>query len=269
MSALVWDLVGDRSYESGLDKGVLYLPDGTAVPWNGLTSIIEKFDRSSSSIYYDGKKINELVSLGDFSATMRALTYPDEFAEIEGLSSIMDGFYAADQTPQLFGLCYRTQIGNDVEGNAAGYRIHILYNVTAIPKDRTHETLKQETALIEFEWDIFAIPEEIDGLRATAHYIIDTTEIDPLLLGELEEILYGSVGADASLIPMVDLVEMIRDWYRIKITDNGDGTWTAETPFPGFIELLVDDNFQINDVNAVYLDPDTYTISDTYGPVDD
>ncbi len=102
MPGLVWDQVGDRVYETGLDKGVLYLPDGSAVPWNGLTSIIEKFDKESSPIYYDGMKIADLVVLGDFSASMKAVTYPDEFVELEGLVSPKRGTVFGDQRPQTF-----------------------------------------------------------------------------------------------------------------------------------------------------------------------
>ncbi len=109
---MVWDRVGDRVYETGLDKGVLYLPDGSAVPWNGLTAIIEQFNKESSSVYYDGMKISDLVVLGEFAASMKAVTYPDEFVELEGLGSPRGGLFFGDQRPQTFGLCYRTQIGN-------------------------------------------------------------------------------------------------------------------------------------------------------------
>ena len=135
MPRLVWDKLGDRVYESGLDKGVLYLPDGSAVPWNGLTSVIEHFNQELSPVYYEGMKVADLVVLGDFTATIGAITYPDEFTEIEGAVEIRRGTFFGNQEPQVFGLCYRSEIGNDLEGESAGYKLHLLYNVTAVPKD--------------------------------------------------------------------------------------------------------------------------------------
>lgn len=265
MPVLVWDKVGNRVYETGLDRGVLYLPDGSAVPWNGLTSIIEHFDKDSSPVYYDGMKINDLVVLGDFAASMKAVTYPDEFIEIEGLGKIRRGLFVGDQNPQVFGLCYRTQFGNDLEGNAVGYKIHVLYNVTAIPNDKTYASLTDSPSLVEFEWNITAVPEEVPGMRPTAHFIINSLELDPWLLEELEAIFYGSTNAAAALIPMTDLITFIDQWYRVKIVDNGDGTWTATSQREGFISFLdsIDTLFQIAHINAYYLDDVTFVISDT------
>jgi hypothetical protein len=260
---IVWDKVGDRKFESGLDRGVLYLSDGSAVAWNGLTSVIEAFDRETSPVYYDGMKINDLIVLGDFSASMKAVTYPDEFLEFEGLGEARNGVFLADQPSKSFGLCYRTQIGNDLEGPVTGYKIHILYNVTAIPHEKTYASFGEDPSLVEFEWDITAVPEEIPGFRPTAHIIINSTDLDPWLLEEVEEFLYGSSFAEASLIPMADLMTYIKNWYRVKIIDNGDGTWTATTVRNGFISFLAADVFQIANVNAVYLDENTFEISDT------
>jgi hypothetical protein len=263
MPGIVWDKVGDRVYETGLDKGVLYLPDGSAVPWNGLTSIIEQFDKESSPVYYDGMKINDLVTLGDFAASMKAVTYPDEFLEFEGLASMRKGMFLGDQRPQTFGLCYRTQIGNDLEGDVTGYKIHIIYNVTAIPHEKTYASVTADPALVEFEWDITAVPEELPGFRPTAHIILDSRDFDPLLLEELEEMLYGASFAAASLIPMSDLIIYINEWFRVKIIDNGDGTWTAITVRDSFINFGLDDYFEIIGVNAIYLDDVTFEVSDT------
>lgn len=263
MPVLVWDKVGDRAYETGLDKGVLYLPDGSAVPWNGLTSVIQSFDRDTSPVYYDGMKINNHITLGDFAATMKAVTYPDEFLEMEGLVSSRSGVFLDDQPPQSFGLAYRTHIGNDLEGDVVGYKIHILYNVTAIPSDKIYASVTSDPSLVEFEWKIQAVPEDIPGFRPTAHIVINSMDLDPWLLEDLEEKLYGSTSAVAAFIPMPDLVTFINEWYRVKIVDNGDGTWTATSVRPGFIQMLTDDEFQIVNVNAVYLDENTFEISDT------
>lgn len=263
MPKLVWDNVGSRVYETGLDQGVLYLPDGSAVPWNGLTSVIEHFDRERSPVYFDGMKINDLVIFGDFSASMKAVTYPDEFVELEGMAATRRGLFFTDQQVQAFGLCYRTQIGNDLEGEDAGYKIHLVYNVTAIPSDKTYASRTSEPSLVEFEWNISAVPEEVPGFRPTAHVVIDSRDVDPWLLEDLEEMLYGSSNAEAALIPMPTLVTYINEWYRIKIVDNGDGTWKAISQRDGMINIRYDDFFTIIGANVWYVDDVTYVISDT------
>jgi hypothetical protein len=263
MAELVWDKVGDRTYESGLDRGVLYLPDGSAVPWNGLTSIIEDFNIDSAPVYYDGMKISDLVTLGEFAATMKAITYPDEFLELEHLGELRHGLYVSDQKPQTFGLCYRTQVGNDVDGDAEGYKIHILYNVLAVPNNKAYETLSDKTNPSEFEWKITAVPEEVPGFRPTAHLVLDTRKVDPLLLAVIEHDLYGDTFSTAVLLPMQDLVEYITQWFRVQITDNGNGTWTATANVDGLIEFGLDGLFDILHVNAVYLNGYTFIISDT------
>lgn len=270
MARLMWDKVGKRVYEIGLDRGVLYLPDGSAVPWNGLTAVIEKFDKATSPVYYEGMKISDLVVLGDFSASMKAVTYPDEFSEVEGMAPLRNGMFLNDQPPQVFGLCYRTKVGNDLEGEEAGYKIHILYNVTAIPKDKTYATISAQPSLVEFEWDIVAVPEEVPGFRPTAHLVIDSRDFDPWLMEEIEEMLYGGEAAEASLIPMPDLVAYIKNWYRIKIIDNGDGSWTALSSRPESIQFdaIDEEIFTILGANVVYLDDETFVISDTYDIAD-
>lgn len=265
MPAIQWDEVTERKYEVGLDRGVLYLPDGSAVPWNGLTSVIEHFDKEPSPVYFDGMKISDLVSLGDFSATMRAVTYPEEFDALEGLGEVREGLFYGDQRPQTFGLCYRTQIADGVEGDVVGYKIHILYNVTALPSEKTYASESGDPSLTEFEWNLTAVPEEIPGFRPTSHIIINTKNIDPWLLEELEQMLYGTTVAEASLVPMQDLVTRINDWFRVKIVDNGDGTWTASSERDGFIFLEggMTQYFEIVGINAIYLTDEMYQISDT------
>lgn len=265
MTGLVWDKIGDRKYETGLDKGVLYLPNGTAVAWNGLTSVIEKFNREPSPVYYDGMKINELIVLGDFSATMKAVTYPDEFIEIEGASRSDHNLLIQDQPPKVFGLSYRTKVGNDVEGDDLGYKIHLIYNVIAIPSEKAYTTMSKDPNLVEFEWDIFAIPVDCPGIFPTAHIIIDSRDVDPLLLAELEEMLYGNTLATATLLPMCQLLTYIDTWCRITITDHGDGSWSAVSTQNDLIQFsyFVDGVFTIFEANAIYTNEYTYNITDT------
>lgn len=262
MPSLVWDEVGTRQYETGIDKGVLYLPDGSAVAWNGLTSVVESSDKEGTPVYYDGRKINQLVTLGDFNGTMKAITYPDEFLEIEGLVEVITGVYAGDQQPQVFGLSYRTRIGND-ETYDLGYKIHLLYNVTAIPNDKTYLTLSDTSAVTDFEWVISAVPEEVVGMRPTAHLIFDSTEFDPGLLAVLEEILYGSEDTTVSLIPMADLISFLKEYHIFKIIDNHDGTWTAICDEPDIFHTIGDGVFEIDHIPVVWIDDDTFKISDS------
>ena len=262
MPTLVWDKVGGRTFEGGLDRGVLYLPDGSGVPWNGLTAVTEHINATVEQIYYDGQKISELASLGEFSASMKALTYPDEFIELEGAADLKNGLFANQQQPKRFSLCYRTRVANDVNRDA-GYKIHLIYNVLAIPTDKSYSTIGMDLTATEFEWTITAIPENVPGLRPTAHITIDSTKTDPWLLEEIEKMLYGDIFSYATLIPMDEFVAYITEWYRIKIIDHGDGTWSAVERKPGSIDIEVDQYFEIIQVNARYLDEVTFLISDT------
>ena len=263
MPVINWDNVGERTYESGLDRGVLYLPDGSAVPWNGLTSISEKVEKSVDSVFYDGAKISDLVTMGSFSASLSAMTYPEEMDVIEGTKELSVGVFLGEQSPTTFALCYRTNMGNDVDGGESGYKIHVVYNITAVPSDRNHQSLNDSPEPLEFEWDLTTTPEHLDDFRPSAHMVIKTADLDPWLLAEIEEILYGGTVADASLIPMNELVEKINNWFRVKITDNGDGTFTASSDYNGYIFLLPDGMFEIQKANILYTDDNTYLLSDT------
>ena len=262
MPVINWDNVGERTYESGLDRGVLYLPDGSAVPWNGLTSISEKVEKSVDSVFYDGAKISDLVTMGSFSASLSAMTYPEEMDLIEGTRELRNGVFLGEQSPTTFGLCYRTTMSNDFDAEA-GYKIHVVYNITAVPSDRNYASLNDSPEVVEFEWDLTTTPEHLDGFRPSAHMVIKTADLDPWLLAEIEEILYGGTVAAASLIPMDELVDKINNWFRVQITDNGDGTFTARSDYAGYIFVLSGDKFQINNANVIYTDDNTYLLSDT------
>lgn len=259
MAVLVWDVPGSRVFESGVDKGVLFLPDGKAVPWNGLVSVTEKFNRSSNPIYFDGMKINDLVVEGDFSGSLKAITYPNEFIELEGFVQTREGMYVGNQHPKSFSLCYRSQIGNDVIQDA-GYKLHILYNVIAIPADRAYNTFADSLALTEFEWDIEAIPERVTGFRPTAHVVIDSRLFDEALLVELEKMLYGTEFTAPVLMSLSSLITFLDTWYAIEFIDHGDGSFTAVVQH-GEDVTLGDGTFEIRGVTGVFLTPDTYEVS--------
>jgi hypothetical protein len=268
MATLEWDKTGTRRYENGVDRGVLYLPDCIAVPWNGLTEINEQPNQKTDGIYFDGCKVNDFVTLGTFEASLKAITYPDELTDLEGESAVRRGVYTGEQRLKTFALCWRTQVGNDVQGNSASYKIHIVYNVTASPSDVTYASLSDDPELAEFEWDLTTVPNELSGYRSTSHLVIDSSEIDPWLLEDLEEILYGSSVKDPCLLPMDDLVDYMDSWCRVRVVDNGDGTWTAtEHREGGNIKFLPNGEFKIVEINAVYRNDtvlgEVFDLSDT------
>jgi hypothetical protein len=258
MTAIVWDNPGDRVFETGLDRGVLYLDDGSAIPWNGLTSISEKFNGETNPVYYEGVKINDLVTVGSFEGTLKAITYPEEFLELEGFASARPGAFFGNQPGSPFNLSYRTLVGNDVDAEEHGHKIHVLYNVTAVPSNRNYESLSDNPELVDFEWDISAVPEEVTGYRPTAHFILDSRNLDPWLLEEIEALLYGSSTTDPDLPSLEDISTLIIDWNRFTVTDNGDGTMTVFSPRAGTITLsgILNQVVTIDGINAVYLVPD-------------
>lgn len=212
MAAIIWDDVGKRFYETGVSKGVFYDYDGNGVAWNGLTSIEENTSHQVQPVYFDGLKFNDIVTIGDFSATMKAFTYPDEFLPYEGVLQEQEGVLITGQHVSRFGLSFQTKIGNDVDGVNLGYKIHLLYNLTANPTQKSFNTMALDVEPAEFEWTITAIPEFIENFRPTAHVIFDSRTIDSYLLADLESILYGSAYEDPRLPPLKTFNTYIQEW---------------------------------------------------------
>lgn len=262
MPVLKWS-AQDRMYKTGLDRGVLYLPDGSAVPWNGLVEVNERSEDTTEPVFFDGAKVVDVVTLGSFSGSIASIGYPDELESIDGKKALRSGVYLAEQPKSKFALCWRSKVGDTVNGHDEDkYEIHIVYNVTAIPSDKVYATESDDPAIMEFEWEIVATPEPMEGYRPSAHMVIKTWELDPLLLRDIERIIYGSQSVDAHLIPMDEMVDFVNNWFRVQIIDNGDGTWTAKSNF-NYIFIYGDDSFRIDFANAVYIDEYTYIISDT------
>lgn len=266
MSVLTWDQTGSREFEAGVSEAVLYKPDVPGVPWNGVTSIDEGVRNSSEPVYFDGTKFNDLITIGDFNGSLKAFTYPDEFLECEGIIEDELGFMVTGQLPQPFGLSYKTKVGNDVNGIEDHYKIHLLYNLTAIPQQISHQTLSLSTDPIEFEWALTSIPEYIDYYRPTAHIILDSGNFDEFLLRDIEDMLYGTESTDPHMPSLKYLSNYIKHWGRFVITDYGDGTWSAYTPLEGVITMLDSETFQIDTDTAEFIDADSYTISSSDAP---
>lgn len=208
MATLVWDKVGEHRYETGLDRGVLYLPNGTAVPWNGLTSLNENRSRETKSFYVDGVKYLDHMIPADFSATLTAYTYPDELEVLLGDAEYAPGVSLYDQRPKMFGLSYRTKIGNDLDSEA-GYKIHILWNLLAVPSDVQFASGGAQVAPVPFAWTLTSTPVQVLGARPTGHISLNSTQIDSEKLTEIESLIYGTAETNPSLPTLTDLLDII------------------------------------------------------------
>ena len=204
MAKLVWDATGERFYETGVKNGVLYVQEGGAYPkgvvWNGLTAVTESPSGAEASpLYADDIKYLNLMSTEEFGATIEAYTYPDEFAECDGSAELVEGVMIGQQKRKTFGMCYRTTIGNDVDGNSYGYKLHIIYGALAAPSERAYATINDSPEAITFSWEVSTTPVNVDGHQPTASITIDSTKVDPAKLEALEAVLYGSESEEARL----------------------------------------------------------------------
>ena len=208
---IVWDKTGERFYETGVDRGVLYVQDDQGnypkgVAWNGLISVTESpTGAEPTPLYADNIKYLNLTSVEEFEATIEAYTYPEEFEECDGSAELAPGITIGQQPRKAFGLCYRTKLGNDLEGDDYGYKLHLIYGAKAAPSEKGYETINDSPDAITFSWDITTTPVPVTGFKPTSILVIDSTKVDHDTLVELEEILYGSEEEDARL-PLPDEV---------------------------------------------------------------
>ena len=268
MAVLEWDKVGERVYQSGIDKGVLYLKDGTVAPWNGLTSVEDNTNSELKSYYLDGVKILDHVVPGDFEGVLSAITYPEEFDQVLGTMQVNTGLSFHEQEAQSFNLSYRTRVGNDVDEDY-GYKIHLLYNLRASTEVQRFESTNEEPSVSEFSWSLTGTPpiSTIDGIRPTVHISINSVSARSDLLQALEDILYGTVATAPRFPTLLEVRILFGEVGGLYIIDNGDGTWTAIDSSNDFITMLDADTFEIDHADATYLDADTYTITDTPIPL--
>lgn len=214
MAALTWDETGSRLYETGVKKGVLYVQDTNGaypkgVAWNGLTAISESPSGAEATpLYADDIKYLNLMSVEEFGATIEAYTYPDEFAECDGSAELVTGVKIGQQKRKTFGLCYRTILGNDVEGDNYGYKLHLIYGALAAPSEKAYATVNDSPEAITMSWEITTTPVEVTGHKPTASLEIDSTKIEAGKLKKLEDILYGTAELEARL-PLPDEIKSI------------------------------------------------------------
>lgn len=236
-----WNEVGSRSYETGVDRGVFYPRNSPGVPWNGLISVKEApTDSESRAFYQDGIKHQNGQSGGSFAAQIDAFTYPTMLDDYRG----------------SFGLSYRTLTNNDI---SQGYKIHLVYNAQSVPSMVDYSTIDTGSSPTLFSWNLSTVPVKISGVGYSAHLIIDSTKVYPGVMENFENILYGTSDTIPSLPSIQTVLDFFEEYAIIKITDHGDGTWSAEGP-DELIQMIDPITFEIDSLGAVYIDLNTYKI---------
>lgn len=213
MAKLVWDKTGERLYETGVKHGVLYVQEGGIYPkgvaWNGLTAVTESPSGAEATpLYADDIKYLNLMSAEEFGATIEAYTYPDEFMACNGEAELVGGVNIGQQTRKTFGMCYRTTVGNDVDGNAHGYKLHMIYGALAAPSEKAYATINDSPEAITFSWEVSTTPVAVEGFTPTSYVVIDSTKADKEKLAALEAVLYGSESEEARL-PLPDEIKTL------------------------------------------------------------
>ena len=212
MTRLLWDQIGERLYETGVDYGVLYIPTAgvydSGFAWNGLTTVTESPSGAEATpLYADNIKYLNLLSVEEYKATIEAFTYPKEFEQCDGLASLETGVIVGQQSRMSFGFAYRTRLGNDVLATDFGYKLHLVYGALASPSEKAYATINDSPEAVPFSWEIWTTPIDVPGtnpvtgkpFKPTSSITIDSTQVDAGALATLEDILYGTVGADPRL----------------------------------------------------------------------
>ena len=217
MSKLVWDNTGERYYETGVKQGVLYPLQSAGVyskgvAWNGLTAVTESPSGAEATpLYADDIKYLNLISNEEFGATIEAYTYPDEFAECDGSAALASGVMIGQQKRKTFGLCYRTSVGNDIDGTDYGYKLHLIYGCLAAPSEKAYATINDSPEAITFSWEVSTTPVNVTGFKPTSQITIDSTKVDETKLAALEAELYGSDEKEARLPLPDEIAEIFKD----------------------------------------------------------
>ena len=214
MAKLVFNGVGDRLFETGVKKGVLFVmgEGGTyekGVVWNGLTAVTEKpSGAETTNLYADDVKYVVIYGAEEFEATIEAYTYPEEFEQCDGSAALVTGVNVGQQTRKTFAFCYTTSLGNDTEGQDFGYKIHIIYGCKAKPSEKSYSTINDSPEAVTFSWDVSTVPVPVEGKNPTATVVIDSTRLDPSKLKALEDKLYGTESSESEL-PLPDAIKTL------------------------------------------------------------
>jgi len=261
MPRLNWGAAGARFFEVGVDRGVLFVPGQDGVAWSGLISVAEKSSGGDPDAYYvDGVKFQNIPAPEEFEATINAFTYPDLFAVCDGTTRVRPGLFINQQPRQSFSLSYRTRIGNDLDGVDHAYKIHIVYNALAAPSDRDNKSLGDSSDPSDFTWDITTLPPAVSGYRRSGHIVVDSRYAGPNVMSALEDVIYGTDTNPAALPTLADLVTIFDTNATLTITDNGDGTFTAEGP-NDVVVMLDSTHYSITADSVIDNGDDTFTLS--------
>jgi len=262
MTKIKWNTAGDRFFEAGVDRGVFYKSNGYGVVWNGLKSVTETLSGGEATPYYvDGIKYLNVAAPEEFGGTIDAYMYPAEFEEYDGTAELYDGFSVNLQARKEFGLSYRTLIGNDLDAENHGYKIHIIYNLLASPTAKANTTLSNDASLIDFSWGFTTRPVPVqfnNTVIRTAHVILNSTKVSIGMMRAVEEYLYGSNTRSSKLISLDTLIS----WFKLGgepleiVANTTTGIYTLKQD--GLPDLIT------TDVEGVYAMPaDTRLVSST------
>ena len=216
MARLIWDEVGQRFFETGVKNGVLYVQDNdgsykNGVVWNGLTAVTESPSGAEETpLYADDVKYLTLRSAEQFGATIEAYTYPEEFEQCDGSAAIATGVTIGQQARRAFGLCYRTALGNDIQGQEFSYKLHLLYGCTVAPSEKSYSTINDNPEAITFSWELSTVPVPVDGFKPTASLVIDASKVDEGKMQLLEDALFGDESNEAKLLLPNEIMEMLK-----------------------------------------------------------
>jgi hypothetical protein len=210
MTALAWNQPGQKIFETGLDRGVLYPRLGPGVAWNGLVAVDENPSGGEPTpLYFDGQKYLDVMANEDFQATLQAMAAPPEFAACDGQVVLAAGLVATQQPRDTFGLSYRTLVGNDTQGTDHGYKLHLVYNATAGPAPKSHRTTSNASDLSPTVWTIYSVPVPATTYRPSGHLVLDSRDISPSVLQEIEDLLYGTVSTAPELPTPAELIVLL------------------------------------------------------------
>ena len=261
MSRLEWGGAGTRYYESGVDRGVLYV-NNIGHAWNGLISVSENPSGGEARPYYiDGVKYLNIPSPEEFKATLEALSAPPQFAQCDGSRTLGKGLFALHQKRVSFGLSYRTAVGNDVDDLSHGYKIHLVYNALAAPSEKAYSTTNVNPTPVPLSWDLTTKPVQLGGTIFSAHLVIDSTEAEPGVIDAVENILYGTDMSTPRLPLPPELINIFNSAELFNVTEDPQaGSFTVTAPDDA-ITMLDAGTFQITWESAINLDEDTFQIS--------
>ena len=239
MTRLKWDAPGTRYFETGVDRGVLYPKGANGVAWNGLTGVSERPSGGSATPYYlDGIKYMNIAGPEDFGGTIEAYTYPREFAECDGSAIAAPGFVIGQQRRKPFGLAYRTRLGNDIDGESHGYKLHIIYDALATPTEKGYSSLGENVDPITLSWGFTTTPVMVGGVfLRTAHVTLDSTRVNSTVMSLIEDRLYGTPSRAPTLLSPGELIILLENApFRLEIVPNLGGLAQLLQGGPGDLE---------------------------------